>query len=124
MHGCLAAPVIGLDPYEARWKTGGNHPALDIRPLAEPAAGAPFPLPVTDGFVGSFILRVALSVLRWCGSVSYSVGHSTREFGIRAVLGATPSSRRLCFLARVESGISTEKVDSIRNFGHLFDNRV
>jgi putative ABC transport system permease protein len=67
--------------------------ALDIRPLAEAAAGALFPLRVATGFVGSFsVLGVALALVGLYGSVSYAVGRRTREFGIRAALGASRSS--------------------------------
>jgi predicted permease len=67
--------------------------ALDIRPLSEAAAGALFPLRVATGFVGSSsVLGVGLALVGLYGSVSYAVGRRTREFGIRAALGATRSS--------------------------------
>jgi putative ABC transport system permease protein len=67
--------------------------ALDIRPLSEAAAGALFPLRVATGFVASFsVLGMALALVGLYGSVSYAVGRRTREFGIRAALGATRSS--------------------------------
>jgi putative ABC transport system permease protein len=66
--------------------------AVDVRPLSEAAAGALFPLRVATGFVGSFsVLGVALALVGLYGSVSYAVGRRTREFGIRAALGATRS---------------------------------
>lgn len=67
--------------------------AVDIRPLAEAAAGALFPLRVATGFVGSFsVLGVTLALVGLYASVSYAVGRRTREFGIRAALGASRSS--------------------------------
>jgi putative ABC transport system permease protein len=67
--------------------------AVDIRPLAEAAAGALFPLRAATGFVGSFsVLGVALALVGLYGSVSYAVGRRTREFGIRAALGASRSN--------------------------------
>jgi hypothetical protein len=64
--------------------------AVEIRPLAEAAAGALFPLRVASGFVGSFsLLGAVLAMVGLYGSVSHAVGRRTREFGIRAALGAS-----------------------------------
>jgi len=64
--------------------------AIDVRPLAEAAAGALFPLRVASGFLGSLsILGVTLALVGLYGSVSFAVSRRTREFGIRAALGAT-----------------------------------
>jgi len=66
--------------------------AIDVRPLAEAAAGALFPMRVAAGFVSSFsVLGVALALVGLYGSVSYAVGRRTREFGIRTALGASPA---------------------------------
>ncbi|HVW86688.1 MAG TPA: FtsX-like permease family protein, partial [Bryobacteraceae bacterium] len=66
--------------------------AVDVRPLSEAAAGALFPLRVASGFVGSLsVLGMALALMGLYASVSYAVGRRTREFGIRAALGATRS---------------------------------
>jgi predicted permease len=72
--------------------------ALDIRPLEEAAAGALFPMRVATGFVGSLsVLGLTLALLGLYGSVSYAVRRRTREFGIRAALGA--SRRRIVWTA-------------------------
>lgn len=78
--------------------------ALDVRPLSDAAAGALFPLRVATGFVGSFsVLGVVLALVGLYGSVSYAVGRRTREFGIRAALGA---NRSRIVWAAVRDGIA------------------
>jgi putative ABC transport system permease protein len=72
--------------------------ALDVRPLEEAAAGALFPMRVATGFLASLGgLGLVLSLIGLYGSVSFAVGRRTREFGIRAALGA--SQRRIVRIA-------------------------
>jgi putative ABC transport system permease protein len=86
------SPGNWIEPLRSALGEVDRTAALDIRPLAEAAAGALFPLRVATGFVGSFsILGVALALVGLYGSVSYAVGRRTREFGIRAALGASRS---------------------------------
>jgi hypothetical protein len=78
--------------------------ALDIRPLEEAVGGALFPMRVATGFLGSLSsLGLALSLIGLYGSVSYAVGRRTREFGIRAALGA--SRQRIVWTA-LRDGVS------------------
>jgi len=78
------SPGNWIEPLRSALGEVDRTAALDIRPLAEAAAGALFPLRVATGFVGSFsVLGVALALIGLYGSVSYAVGRRTREFGIR-----------------------------------------
>ncbi len=64
--------------------------ALDIRPLRDAVAGALFPLRMATLFVASIGgAGMVLALAGVYGSVSYAVSRRTREFGIRAALGAT-----------------------------------
>jgi predicted permease len=78
--------------------------ALDIRPLAEAAAGALFPMRVAAGFLGAFsLLGMSLALVGLHGSLSYAVGRRTHELGIRAALGA---SRARIMWTAVRDGIA------------------
>jgi ABC-type antimicrobial peptide transport system permease subunit len=86
------SPGNWIEPLRSALGEVDRTAALDIRPLAEAAAGALFPLRVATGFVGSFsVLGVAIALIGLYGSVSYAAGRRMREFGIRAVLGASRS---------------------------------
>ena len=85
-------PAQWIEPLRGVLGDADRTAARDVRPLADAAAGALFPMRVASGFVGSLsILGVALALVGLYGSVSYAVGRRTREFGIRAALGASRS---------------------------------
>jgi len=87
------SPDSWIEPIRSALRNVDRTAALDIRPLAQAAAGALFPLRVATGFVGSFsVTGVVLALVGLYGSVSYAVGRRTREFGIRSALGASRSS--------------------------------
>jgi predicted permease len=98
MNGQLLVSVSGnprdwIGPLQEALGGLDRTAAVEIRPLSEAAAGALFPLRVATAFVGAFsVLGVALALIGLYGSVSYAVGRRTREFGIRAAMGATRSS--------------------------------
>ena len=64
--------------------------AVDIRPMAEAAAGALFPMRIAAAFGGSLALAALLLVLAGLySSVSYATRGRRRELAIRAAIGAT-----------------------------------
>lgn len=67
--------------------------ALDVRPLADAAAGAIFPMRVAAAFVGSIsAVGLLLSLSGFDSSVSYATKRRTREMAIRVAVGATRSA--------------------------------
>jgi predicted permease len=108
-NGQLLVRVAGdprqwIEPIRSALGEPDGTAALDVRPLEDAAAGALFPMRVATGFLGSLsALGLVLSLVGLYGSVSYAVGRRTREFGIRAALGAT--SGRIVWTA-VRDGVA------------------
>jgi putative ABC transport system permease protein len=85
-------PSQWIEPLRASLGEVDRTAALDVRPLAEAAAGALFPMRVATGFLGSLSgLGLTLSLIGLYGAVSNAVRRRTRELGIRAALGASRS---------------------------------
>jgi putative ABC transport system permease protein len=67
--------------------------AVEVRPLADAAAGALFPMRIAAAFAGSLAGMGLLIVLTGVySSVSYATRRRTREMAIRAAVGASRSS--------------------------------
>lgn len=93
-------PALWIEPLRNALGDVDGTAALDVRPLAEAVGGAMFPMRVATGFLGSLSsLGLALSLIGLYGSVSYAVRRRTREFGIRAALGAS-RQRIVCTVLR------------------------
>ncbi|MGA2133053.1 MAG: FtsX-like permease family protein [Bryobacteraceae bacterium] len=81
-------PSSWIEPLRHALEGVDRTAALDVRPLEEAAAGALFPMRVATAFLAALSgLGLVLSLIGLYGSVSYSVGRRTREFGIRSALG-------------------------------------
>lgn len=83
-------PAQWIEPLRAALSEVDGTAALDVRPMEDAAAGALFPMRVASGFVGLLSLcGLALALVGLYASVSFAVSRRTREFGIRAALGAS-----------------------------------
>jgi putative ABC transport system permease protein len=83
-------PAQWIEPLRRALAGADSSAALDIRPLRDAVAGALFPMRIAAAFVtsiGGVGLVLALGGIY--GSVSCAISRRTREFGIRAALGAT-----------------------------------
>jgi putative ABC transport system permease protein len=98
------SPTDWIDPLRHALSEVDATGALDVRPLEEAIGGALFPMRVATGFLTSLSgLGLMLSLIGLYGSVSYTVGRRTREFGICAALGA--SRQRIVWTA-VRDGVA------------------
>lgn len=83
-------PARFLRPLRDAMAAVDSESALDVRPLADAAAGALFPMRVAAAFLGGLgLLALVLVLAGLYASVSYATRRRTREMAIRAAIGAT-----------------------------------
>jgi len=83
-------PAQWIEPLRRALAGADSSAALDIRPLRDAVAGALFPMRIAAAFVTSIGgVGLVLALVGIYGSVSCAISRRTREFGIRAALGAT-----------------------------------
>jgi putative ABC transport system permease protein len=83
-------PARWIEPLREALGQVDQTAAVDVRPLADAVDGAIFPMRVAAGFLGPLSgVGLGLAFVGLYGSVSYAVRRRTREFGIRAAVGAS-----------------------------------
>jgi putative ABC transport system permease protein len=82
-----------VQPLRSALARVDSEAAVEVRPLAEAAAGALFPMRVAAAFAGALAAMALLLVLTGLySSVSYATRRRTREMAIRAAVGANAST--------------------------------
>jgi len=83
-------PAQWIVPLSRALAGADSSAAFDVRPLRDAVAGALFPMRIAAAFVTSIGgIGLVLALVGIYGSVSCAISRRTREFGIRAALGAT-----------------------------------
>jgi putative ABC transport system permease protein len=81
-----------VQPLRNALAKGDAGAAVEVRPLADAAAGALFPMRIAAALAGSLAgIGLLLVLTGLYGSVSYTTRRRTREMAIRAAVGATRS---------------------------------
>ncbi|HYW41403.1 MAG TPA: FtsX-like permease family protein [Bryobacteraceae bacterium] len=79
-----------IEPLRTALREVDPAAAVEVRPMEEAVAGALFPMRVAAAFVGALSgVGLMLTLVGLYASVSYAVSRRTRDFGIRAALGAS-----------------------------------
>jgi len=79
-----------VQPLRSKLAGVDSEGVVEVRPLAEAAAGALFPMRVAAAFAGSLAgIALVLVLTGLYSSVSYATHRRTREMAIRAAVGAT-----------------------------------